>query len=467
MSSRVSWLMVILVALVIGSPARAEPSSQQPLGLADFAYSMPLTSEPGRAVQTVLVPVDVYRNVLRKDLGDVRVFSASGEEVPHAVRRLTELAEQELPSRSLPLFPLRETGERVGLKDLEVHVRQAADGSIVDIRSVQPDDSTEDDGGRIVAYIADMSATKQPVASIDIKLGETDESYVLPIRVEASNDLTNWSEVAAGQTLARLEFEGNRIEHQRIELTSTRSKYLRITWVADALPAAITEVEAQFQRPRVIQERLSITVRGTRVEREKNVYDFDAGGFVPADRARVLLPATNTLVKATLSSSDTQEGPWTRVSDGRVYRIVEQGQELTSPAVTIPTRSVRYWRMQIHTGNGDLEPDAPTLVLSYFPEQLLFVSKEQAVHHLAYGSYKVEPSKFTVADIVGVLPKSERKALPTETATPGPTQPRGGEAAVTEPPPPAPIKTYLLWAVLILSALTLGLLAARLMRNVR
>lgn len=465
MSSRVSWLLPILVTLAVVSPASAETSPQQPLVSEDFAYSMPLTGTPGRAVQTVLIPVDVYRAVLRKDLGDVRVFSAGGDEVPHAVRRLTKAAERELPPRSLPIFPLRNTAEQLGAKDLEVHVKQAADGTIVDIRSVQPDGSTEDGSKPIVAYIVDASAVRDKIASIDIELAPTDQSYVLPVRLETSDDLTHWREVATGQTLARLEFEGNRIEHRRVELRPTSSKYLRITWLADALPADITGVEAQFEKPRIVQERLSITVVGKHLDGEQNVYEFDTGGFVPADRARIRLAAANTLIKSTLSSSDTREGPWTDMSDGRVYRIVENGQELTSPAVAIPRQSKRFWRMQIHTGNGDR--GAPTLTLDYFPEQLLFVSKEGGVHHLAYGSYKAEPSKFTVSDIVGALPVAERKALPTETATLGPAQRRGGDAAVTEPPPPAPIKTYVLWAVLIFSAVTLGLLAIRLMRNVR
>ena len=104
-------------------------------------------------------------------------------------------------------------------------------------------------------------------------------------------------------------------------------------------------------------------------------------------------------------------------------------------------------------------PNPPSLKLEYLPGQLLFVSKEESVHQLAYGSYKAEHSKFTVADILSVLPLDERKNLPLETARSGSAQRQGGQAAVTHPPPPAPIKTYILWAVLILSALILGLLA--------
>ena len=100
--------MSALVVCLLARSACAQPSAEQALGLSDFAYSVPLTGEPGRAVQTVLVPLEVYLNVLRKDLGDVRVFSESGQEVPHAVRKLSEHSERELPPQTLPLFPLRE-----------------------------------------------------------------------------------------------------------------------------------------------------------------------------------------------------------------------------------------------------------------------------------------------------------------------------------------------------------------------
>ncbi len=461
-----SWTSVLLV-LVLANAASAEPSAEKALGLSDFAYSVQLTGEPGRAVQTVLVPHDVYLNVLRKDLGDVRVFSESGQEVPHAVRRLSEHSERELPPQALPLFPLREAGGSASLNDLEVHVTHGADGSIVDIRSSGSDASEEGELGPIVAYILDASAAEHPIASIVVTLDETEESYVFALQVQASDDLSHWRAVASEQTLARLEFEGNRIEHERIVLMPNRSKYLRLSWGGDAPPAAVVAVEAQFQRERVVPKRLSVTVRGRRVDGKNETYEFDTPGFVPADRLQVQLPTTHTLIKATISSADKEEGPWHKVMDGRVYRIIEQGQELTSPSVAIPTTSARFWRMEVHTGNGDLEPDAPSLKLEYLPEQLLFVSKEESVHQLAYGSYKAEHSKFSVADILSVLPRDERKNLPVETATSGSEQRQGGEAAVTHPPPPAPIKTYILWAVLILSALILGLLAVRLARNVR
>ena len=461
-----SWMSALVVCLLARS-ACAQPSAEQALGLSDFAYSVPLTGEPGRAVQTVLVPLEVYLNVLRKDLGDVRVFSESGQEVPHAVRKLSEHSERELPPQTLPLFPLREADESASLNDLEVHVTHGADGSIVDIRSSRSDASEEAELGPIVAYVLDASAAQHPIASIIITLDETEESYVFAIDVQASDDLTHWRAVASQQSLARLEFKGNRIKHERIALTPNRSKYLRLSWGGDAPPAAVVAVEAQFQRERVGPKRLSVTVRGQRVDGENETYAFDTPGLVPADRLQVQLPTTHTLIKATLSFADKAEGPWQEVMDGRVYRIIEQGQELTSASVAIPTTSARFWRMEVHTGNGDSEPDPPSLKLEYLPEQLLFVSKEESVHQLAYGSYKAEHSKFTVADILSVLPLDERKNLPLETARSGSAQRQGGQAAVTHPPPPAPIKTYILWAVLILSALILGLLALRLSRNVQ
>ena len=460
-----SWFSLV-VTLLIASAVSAEPSAPEPLELADFAYSIPVTGKPGRAVQSVLVPLDIYLNVLRKDLGDMRVFSQSGREVPHAIRTMSERGERALPSRALPLFPLRQSSERVELNDLEVHVTRGADGSVVDIRSRQADASIEEEEGPIVAYVLDASAAEHPIVSLAIRLGATEASYVFPIQVQASNDLAQWRDVATGQTLARLEFEGNRIEHQQIAISPTRSKYLRLSWEADTLPATIVGVEAQFQKAQVIPNRRSLSVRGRRTEGERGVYEFDVGGFVPADRVRIQLSETNTLIKATLSSSGSPEGPWTKAMSGSVYRINEQGQELTSPSAPIPRSSARFWRMKVHTGAGELERAAPTLTLEYFPEQLIFVSKEQSVHQLAYGSYKAEPSKFAVSDILSVLPQSERRNLPTETATLGGTEQRGGEAAATEPPPPPPIKTYILWAVLILCALILGLLAFRLARNV-
>src|SRR5262252_298439 len=73
----------------------------------DFAYGIPLAVDGRDAFYQVEMPRAVYEGVVRADLGDVRVFNAAGEVVPHALRpRLTATKAAPAPVKAT-LFPLR------------------------------------------------------------------------------------------------------------------------------------------------------------------------------------------------------------------------------------------------------------------------------------------------------------------------------------------------------------------------
>ena len=51
----------------------------------DFAYGVPIRADGKEALYEVDVPGSLYRGVMRRDLGDVRVFNGQGELVPLAL----------------------------------------------------------------------------------------------------------------------------------------------------------------------------------------------------------------------------------------------------------------------------------------------------------------------------------------------------------------------------------------------
>lgn len=104
-----STLFACAVAL---ASARSAVAQEPPAKLTpdDFAYAIELTPRGTDPVQTLLVPLAVYRSALRPDLGDVRVFNAAEQVLPHALRKLDPPAPVDQPvaerERTLPLFPL-------------------------------------------------------------------------------------------------------------------------------------------------------------------------------------------------------------------------------------------------------------------------------------------------------------------------------------------------------------------------
>lgn len=62
-------------------------------------------------------------------------------------------------------------------------------------------------------------------------------------------------------------------------------------------------------------------------------------------------------------------------------------------------------------------------------------------------------------------PEAKRRTLAGQTAELGPSIIESGAAALQRPPPPLPIKTYLLWSVLVACVVLLGVISWRLVRS--
>jgi len=65
-------------------------------GLHDFAYGIKVAVPKGTPIAALSLPEQVYKNTHRADLGDVRVFNAAGEPVPHMLRYARTQAAEEL-----------------------------------------------------------------------------------------------------------------------------------------------------------------------------------------------------------------------------------------------------------------------------------------------------------------------------------------------------------------------------------
>ena len=72
-------MKALLLATLLWSAASLAAERPQ-----DFAYGAPIQIDGHEAWYEVELPASVYRGVMRRDLGDVRVFNAEGELVPFA-----------------------------------------------------------------------------------------------------------------------------------------------------------------------------------------------------------------------------------------------------------------------------------------------------------------------------------------------------------------------------------------------
>ena len=422
----------------------------------DFAYAMPIVAQAGEALYQVEVPSAVYRGVVRADLGDLRVFNAKGEVVPHAIRQRLPADKATRNVTAFPIFPLR--ADRSGqLEDLQVRVQRRPDGTLVDIRSGQkratPVSTT-------LGYLLDASQTTQPIQALTFDWTTTREGFIGKLHIEGSDDLARWQTLVRDATLLELEFGGHRLEQKRVELRPQRYRYLRLSWPSNQKALELIAVRGETVADAREPQRTWLPLPAATPGKNPGEYEYDIGGPIPFDRLRIELPQVNTLVQIHILARDKAADEWRMLGERLVYRLQRDGSEVTSPEIALAGRGERLLLLRVDQKGGGIGSGLPTVQLGYHPQQLVFAARGEGPFQLAYGSHAARAASFSIASLIPGY--GSEKEFPVKTATLGEPQKLAGEKRLRAPPA---YRKWALWAALILGVAALGFMAYRLLRQ--
>ncbi|MEW6331073.1 MAG: DUF3999 domain-containing protein [Pseudomonadota bacterium] len=444
------WFLTL--SLVSAVTFGAEP--ERAVTLDDFAYGYALETPGAASVYAVPLPVEVYRDLQRPDFGDLRVFNAQGQVVPHALLRPAP-AKETAARVALPVFPVRGGDSAPGA--LSVRVNRDASGTIIDVRNDLP--MVKDKP--VVAYILDASRLDNALGKLHVQWPAT-QGFVATVTLSASNDLNYWRPVATA-TLAELVHGGERLARNTIEFAPSKSKYLRLTWNSPGAAVEISGVEAEPAARMQEPPPVWVTLDGhTETDKEGKAYFvFDSGGRFPVERANLLLADANSLVRASLSSRADDKAEWRPRGGGLFYRLSREGSaaEFRNDAMTVGGTADRFWRVDAAAENGT----APgvKLEIGWVPEQVIFLARGSGPYQLAYGSAVANGAEQPVAELLRTLDRGDTKVTPAA-ARLGQRVVLGGEDRLRPGPAPLPWRKILLWAVLVggvalLAAMAMGL----------
>ena len=446
-----AWLLVLAFAPVA---AQERPS--------DNPYSAPIALDPGASHYRFTVPAAVYRGAGRRDLGDLRIFNGSAEPVPYAFApRETQPPAPAL--QAVNLFPLYGDREK-GIGATDVRVERTQHGTVVNVSVA---DAVPPARRRLLGYLLDASEVKAPQEAL--LLGwQAREGFSGYARVEGSEDLKSWNPLATSAPVLLLEHAGARLERNRVELSGTRAKYLRVSFdgVAPDFQLKQVRVELRSQKAEPAREWVSQRAAPGKLPGELVV---DTQGHFPVDRLKLSLPQANTVAQIELSTRERAEDPWRHAGSATAYRLTRTGGELTNPDVHVAVNSERYWRILVDQKGGGFGAGEVTLELGWLPHEVLFAARGAGPFTLAYGHKLAKPG---AAPLAAVLPQDEKLAA-------GPA--RVGEATGSAPPQVSlfsdpvrfisglsenrEIKKWTLWVVLLAGVLALGWMAHRLLRD--
>ncbi len=447
-----------LFIAVFNVQAAEQKNAAAPLKPQDFAYGMALSFDGQDAVYQAALPLPVYQGTTRSDLGDLRVFNAQAEVVPHMLRQ-PDLSSTTLPVLTkLNFFPLQGTAG-TGLDQLSVRIKRNASGTLLDIASTGKSAQQTSLSG----YVLDTSGLKPALQALQLNWTGAGENFVGSLHIEASDDLKNWHTIVRDAPLASLQFGGHSLLQNRIEFPPSKTKYLRLSWPAAQTPLRLNNIEAELSGT-VTETPLSwLTVQGDSIAEKEGEYQFDLGAHLPVQRIQIELPQLNTLVQAAIFSRANEKDNWRPVSNSLLYKLHHSGQDLNNPDIYTASNTNRYWLLRVDQKSGGLGSGIPAFKVGWHPHQLIFVTRGAAPFQIAYGSSAIKPAGFQIDNM---LPQDKDKAaLTISTALTSAQFSLGGDTRLSPAAPPHPWKKWILWAVLGVCVALLGWMAYRLVKQ--
>jgi hypothetical protein len=451
--------LALVFALVV-SPASADAPTPDKVKPTDFAAGIALTPKPELAVQTVLLPLEVYRGA-RADFSDLSVFDAEGHAVPWAIRTVAKLSEVQRREQDVAFFPIY-GAKSTQASALALRVERSAEGAVIAVHT--PETSAAAQGEKLLAYIVHTGTPSADLIALRFELEPGDTSFVLPVQVEGSDNLSDWQVLSRGEAIGCLAHAGQAVLRQRIGIAPTRAAFLRITWSGE-LPL---RVERMFAEQESVLARSQLAPRHVAVGPlpfKDGSYRLDLGATLALESVSPTLPAGDVLLKAALFIGEDGVQGAQPVFDGQIYRLSHASTALSSAPIALSSQRARVLELRIDTRASEPPTQPLQFDVAYAPDQLLFVAHGSAPHLLAFGSYRAQPAPFTAERLIAFLSPEQRASLPLESAQLGSLKTLGGEAARKAPKAPVATRTLLLWAVLVLGAGTLVALALRLLKK--
>lgn len=424
-----------------------------------FVAQWPLTlpSSDAGAYQVELDDA-IYATTVSPALRDLVVVNGQGRQVP-ALLQSAPAPQARRTTQSLPWFPLPATASRVG-SDIAAISELDPDGRL---RRIQWQPSPGD--APPAALLVDASAAEVPLQALVLDWGIADAAFERTIRVDVSEDLSDWRPVSATGRLLDLRRGEARLVERRITFdTPVRTRYLRLTPGAGA-GAMPTIVSVTGESP-ALADAPALHWRAL----EPAAAADTEGGFVFRLDAR--LPVThvdlaldgNATARWTLSVREDDAAPWrTIASDWLVYRVGADAASRTPPLALDGALRARQWRLVPDAPSAGA---APVLRLGYRPERLVFVAEGAAPFSLRAGSGRVVRVDAAVAPLLADLRARNGGRWAPAVATLGARTELAGAAALDDTPP-RDWGTWLLWGVLLLGVLLVGGFALSLLRAPR
>lgn len=448
MSTRIRDYSTALMLMFAAVTAQASE-----LTLNNFAEGQTLITEGAHPLYQLTLPEQVYRSVAHPDLRDLRVFNAEGQAVPHTIKAPVTQRNIDEQKIALPLFPLTVDAST---PSANWSLRIEVDGSLVSYAKTSPT------GEAIQAltpteWMIDLSKIEHPIHALNFQFTANSDSFTQKLHLTESSDLNQWHTLTDA-TLAHMQFANQKLTQDSVPLAQGRSrKYLRITALDPVSGFRIDKVSGTTrteQHEQTVQTFELSAASSTQADQ----LEFDLGGSFRITALKLQLPVPNSLFNVSLYSRPSPNVDWHFREQGTVYRLGLNGEQITDKGFTL-NHTDRYWQARFDA-NPSVQGQAPTLRVTWQPDELYFVAQGSAPFTLAYGNSQMTQQKPAVHALLNQLDADQKNTLIGH-AQPGPTRTLQGSKAL-EVKTDIPWTRWLLWSLLGLGVVLAGRMAWKL-----
>ena len=436
-----------LALWLLGSAACAQETP------ADFSVRVPLAVSGNGPWYRLELPLAVQLSARQADLSDVRVFNAAGEPQAYALSRQSSQRSESRTVTEVKWFPLYAADTQQALPG--VVMKSTTEGTLLEIRP-----STAKGPQVLRGWVLDASAIKAPLQQLSLDWSREHDGFQR-FSIEASDDLQHWTPWGDGQ-VARLSFADERVEQHDVNLPGQSARYLRLVWQGQAAPLLtsaklVSPTSSSLPLPLVWSQPLA----GTRLSAGEYSWQLPTG--LNVERLRIELKQPNTLAPVTLSGRRDSKQAWQPLSNGLLYRLTSNGQEVVQDELQLPGQAVAELKLQVDERGAGLGVEAPALHFAVRSTQLVFLARGEPPFTLALGNAAAKAANLPLSTLIPDYSAERFKALGQATVA--------GDAVVNAPVAAAAVesgpdwKKFGLWAVLLLGVAALGAMAYSLLRK--
>lgn len=351
-----------------------------------FSYKAQLIGG-SNSLRQVTLPNEILEGMTRYDRGDLRVFSADGQAVPHQFSRAVN--EESSQEQGLVFYPFTKA-QSADPASVRLYIHQNGAEQKINLRTkAGKSKSSSHEFRYIVENKISQEEGRKPLCSLSFDWTQDKPSMILPFKVEASRDLESWSTLSRKETLSKLNYGESQLIKSRVDLPCTTANYLRLQWLKPEQKIQLNKISGSYQQAGSRKMQWESLAKPS--VNEKGEWLFENPSVAPFERLALQAPNNGLLYKGELFARSSESAEWKRLQEIIQYRLKVGDTELSSDATHIYSGQYRYWKIVLEGEAQFSEAQLPEIKVSRQQQQLVYLAQGAEPFVLAFGNSEVGP----------------------------------------------------------------------------